>query len=74
MLVINVADDRLDQVFQGHQAVGAAELVDHQSHVGAGGLHLQQQIGGAHGGWHIERVPADPVEKGFVGLWTGAIG
>ncbi len=58
VLVVDVADHGLHQVLHGRQAVGAAELVDDQGHVGALGLHAQQQVSRAHGARHIERVAA----------------
>ena len=48
VLVLDVADDHLDQVLDRDQAVGAAVFVDHQRHVDAGRLHLHQQIDGRH--------------------------
>ncbi len=59
MLVVDLADDLLDNVFDRHQTVGAAIFVDHQSEVNARGLHLRQQIDGAHRRRHIQQFAHD---------------
>ena len=56
VLVVDFADDRLDHVLERHQAVDAAELVDHHGHVNAGGAHRQKQVGREHGGRYVERL------------------
>lgn len=43
VLVVDVADQHLHQVLQGHGARDAAVLVDHHGHVRAGRLHLRQR-------------------------------
>ena len=48
VLVLDLADDLLDQVLDGHQPVDAAELVDHHRHVDARLAHLHQQIEDRH--------------------------
>ena len=50
MLVFDIADDHLDNILDRHQAVGSAVFVDHQGHMGARGLHLDEQVEGRHGG------------------------
>jgi hypothetical protein len=60
MLVINLAHHGFDDVFKGHQSVHPAEFVDHHGHVDAVGLHPHHEIGGAHGGGHIERGAFEP--------------
>ena len=48
VLVLDVADDRLDHVLDRDEAVGAAVFVDHQRHVGVRRLHLHQQVERRH--------------------------
>ncbi len=45
MLVLDVADDLFDQVFEADHAARAAILVDHQSDVDPASLHADQQVG-----------------------------
>jgi len=52
MLVLDVADDHLDNVLQRGQPVGATIFVDHQRHLDARRLHARHQVGGQHGGRH----------------------
>ena len=59
VLVLDVADDLLDQILDGDEAVGAAVLVDDQRHVDAGRLHADEQVGRRHGGGNVEHRPAD---------------
>ena len=61
VLVLDVADDHLDDVLQRDQAVGAAIFVDDQRHLRAGRLHARHQVGGQHRGRH-EQHGADQVE------------
>ena len=44
MLVLDLADDLLDQILDRHQPVDAAELVDHHRDMGARLTHLHQQV------------------------------
>ena len=44
VLVLDLADDLLDHVFDRHQPVDAAELVDHHRDMGARLAHLHQEI------------------------------
>ena len=44
VLVLDLADDLLDQVLDRDQPVDAAELVDHHRDVGARLAHLHQQV------------------------------
>ena len=48
VLVLDVADDRLDDVLDRNQSVGPAIFVDHQRHVRPRRLHLHQQIERGH--------------------------
>ena len=48
MLVLDLADDLLDQILDRHQPVDAAEFVDHHRDVGAGLPHLHEQIKDRH--------------------------
>ena len=48
VLVLDVADDRLDHVLDRDEAVGAAVFVDHQRHMRVRGLHLHQQVERRH--------------------------
>ena len=59
VLVLDVADDLLDQVLDGDEAVGAAVLVDDQRHVDARRLHADQQVHRRHRRRHVEHRPAD---------------
>ncbi len=49
MLVADVADDLLEQIFDGDQAGDAAVLVDDDAHVLFFALHLAQQLVAALG-------------------------
>jgi hypothetical protein len=60
VLVLDVADHRLEQVLQRRQPVHAAELVDHQRHVHARALHPQQQVRRAHRRRHVQRLSPQP--------------
>ena len=48
VLVLDVADDRLDHVLDRNEPVGAAVFVDHQRHMGARRLHAEQEIERGH--------------------------
>ena len=48
MLVLDIADDFLDDILDRRQPVGAAIFVDHQRQVNAGRLHLGEQIDRRH--------------------------
>ena len=52
VLVLDLADDLLDQILDGDEAVDAAELVDDEGEMLARQAHLQQQVEDAHGGCH----------------------
>ena len=60
VLVLDVADDGLDQILQGRQTVGAAVFVDHQGHLDARRLHLRHQVGGRHRRRYEQHRPNDP--------------
>ena len=61
VLVLDVADDHLDDVLQRNQAVCAAIFVDDQRHLGACRLHALHQVGCEHRRRH-EQNGADEVE------------
>ncbi len=69
VLVLDVADDLLEQVLDGDEAVDAAIFVDHHRHVDARGLHLLQQHADRHRRRRIEQRPEQPgeVERGRPG-------
>ncbi len=48
MLVLDVADDLLDDVLDRDQALGAAELVDDDCEMDALGAHPGEQLDDAH--------------------------
>ena len=52
MLVLDLADDLLDEVLDGEQSVGATELVDDQRHVRALAPHVEQHVEHRQGGRH----------------------
>ena len=56
MLVLDVADDDLDDVLDRDEAVGAAIFVDDERHLGARRLHLRQQVDGRHRGRHEQHA------------------
>ena len=62
MLVINLANHSLDQIFERDQTICAAKFVNHQGHMDPRGLHFQHQGCGAHGGWHIQDLAAQAVQ------------
>ena len=55
MLVLDLADDLLDQVLDRDQPLGAAELVDDDGEMDALGAHPREQIEHAHRFGHVER-------------------
>ncbi len=59
VLVLDVADDRLDHVLDRDQTVGAAVFVDHQRHMRARHLHAQEKIERRHRGRGVEDRPQD---------------
>jgi hypothetical protein len=62
VLVFDLADDFLDDILDGHEAVDAAELVDHQGHVDTRQPHLQQQIERAHRRRNEQHLAQDGLE------------
>ena len=58
MLVLDLADDLLDHVLDGHHALGAAELVDDDGEMDPPGAHPRQKIEHAHRFGHVERASA----------------
>ena len=60
VLIGNVADNFLNQVFNRNEPVTAAILVNDDGHVNVAGLHLEQQVGGRHGGGHKKHFAVDP--------------
>ena len=65
MLVLDIADHHLDDVFQRDQPVGAAIFVDDQRHLRARRLHARHQVGGQHRGRHEQHGrwirPSSPI-------------
>ncbi len=59
VLVLDVAHDLLDQIFNGDEAVGAAVLVNDQCHVDAGRLHADEEVRRRHGWRNVEHGPTD---------------
>ncbi len=59
MLVFDVADDRLHHVLDRHESVGPAIFIDDQRHMGAGGLHLEQEVERRHGRRRVQNGPQD---------------
>ena len=59
VLVLDVADDRLDHVLDRDQTVGPAVFVDHQRHMRARHLHAQEKIERRHRGRGVEDRPQD---------------
>ena len=59
MFVLDFADDRLKQILDGDETVGAAVLVDDDGHVDALLLHLLQQIAHRHQRRHEEHGADD---------------
>ncbi len=59
VLVFDVADDLLDEIFDRHDAVRAAVLIDDERHVNARRLHADQQVDGGHRGRHVKNLAAD---------------
>ena len=57
MLVLDLADDLLDQVLDGDQPIHAAIFVDHHRHMDALLLHLLQQNADRHRGRHVKQRP-----------------
>ena len=55
MLVLDVADDLLDDVLDRQNALGAAEFVDDDGEMDAAGAHPREQIEHAHRFGHVER-------------------
>ena len=69
MLVLDLADDLLDDVLDGDQALGAAELVDDDSEVDALGAHPGEQLDDAHrfGDEQGVRASAPSIERSRLG-------
>ena len=57
MLIGNIADNFLNQVLNCDKSVTAAILVNDDGHVNVVGLHLEQEVGGRHGGWEQKALP-----------------
>ena len=57
VFVFDVADDLLDDIFHGDDAVGAAILVHDQSQMNARRLHLHEQVDGGHRFRHEQDRP-----------------
>ena len=59
VLVFDVADDLLDEVFDRHDAVRSPVLIDDERHVNARRLHADQQVDGGHRRRHVKNLAAD---------------
>ena len=59
MLVLDVADDHLDEILDRDEAVGAAILVDDERHMGARRLHPHQKVDCRHRAGHEQDRPQD---------------
>ena len=59
VLVLDIADNLLDDVFNRNQSIGAAILVDDQREMNACRLHFRQQIDGRHRWRPIEQRARD---------------
>jgi len=64
MLIFDIADDLLDQIFDGDEAVGTAIFVDHQRELDMRRLHLHQQIEHRHRWRHKQDRPLDFADSG----------
>src|SRR3546814_6367063 len=56
MLVLDRADDLLDQILEGEQPFGARIFVEHDGEMGALGAHFREQVQRAHAFGNIERL------------------
>ncbi len=87
VLVVDLADDFLDDVLDRHDAFAAAIFVDHQRQMDAGRLHLGEQVDGRHRGRHEQdgaddlgggqrhrEVDGGEVEAGGMRLVAGGMG
>jgi hypothetical protein len=59
VLVFDVADDFLDQIFDRDEPVGAAIFVDHERQMNAGRLHFHEQVDRGHRRRHVKNAPYD---------------
>src|SRR5688572_11338145 len=57
MLVVDVADDLLDEILDGNESVGTAIFVDDECEMNMCRLHLQEEIEGGHGARDVEHFP-----------------
>ena len=71
MLVLDIADDFLDQILDRDQPVGAGEFIDHNRQVNPLGAHVGEHIERPARLWHIERLAH---QRGPVRRRQGAIG
>ena len=62
VLVLDLPDDLLDDVLEGHQAVDVAELVDDEGHVHGLFLHLTEDLLERGGFRHEERLAEDVLD------------
>ena len=62
MLVLDLADNFLDQIFDGDHAVGAAIFIDHDRHMRAGVPHLHQEVENLHRGRHEQEFAHDRLQ------------
>jgi len=59
MLVGDIADNELDQIFDRDQSIAAAVLIDDESEVNARRLHLGKQIERRHRWRRVEEFTND---------------
>ena len=59
VLVLDIADDLLDEILNGDETVGAAVLVDDQRHVDTRRLHADQEVGRRHRRRDVKHRPAN---------------
>ena len=60
VLILDITDHHLDEVFDGDEPVGPAIFVDDEGHMRARRLHPYQEIDGRHGWWHEQDRALDP--------------
>jgi len=72
VLVVDVADDLLHQIFDGDQPIGAAIFVDHQRQMQVRCLHPHQKIACRHG-WRRHQKFAFERCDGHIGQPHGAV-
>src|SRR5206468_10552781 len=61
-LVMNLADQLLQDIFQGDEAEDAAELVDDHGHADVAGAQFQEKFAGGLGLWNDEHFANDATQ------------